>query len=397
MSVNPFILMAGLYLVIDAIAVTALALEIAGAIPPVPGINWTRIHLLTIGVVTQAIAGILPVIVAQKLGGTPPGPRATWSIWLLINGGFALLLMSMPAGRGIVAAAGATAIFAGIVVLLAAIHRQHACPPVGARHGLRFFIAGPIFFLFGILLALSLLLNWPAPGGYAGVLESHVHANIWGFVAIVAAGILLDRVPALANRALRFPALVPTTSWLLVAGAAGLVAGPWLGSLPLIVVGLGLYVVGTVLLLVNLVGTVVGGRTFSPNLAHVLVAYVWMFVPAIAAPAAVLITGELPAGALERAAISGLVTGWLLQLAIGTLPGFVGAPAGAPGAPRGSWLSVASLNIGVLILWTAAFADPAAWAALNVAGYGLVVLGWLPPLFEIASRLIAAAPPAAPA
>lgn len=394
MSINPFILMAGLYLAIDALAVAALALETAGLISPVPGLSWTRVHLLTIGVVTQAIAGILPAVVAQKLGGTSPGPRTTWSIWLLINGGFAILLMSMPAGRGIVAAAGATAIFAGIVVLLIAIHRQRACPPVGARHGLRFFIAGPIFFLFGILLALSLLLNWPAPGGYAGILESHIHANIWGFVAIVAAGILLDRVPGLAGRSLRFPALVAATSWLMIAGAAALVAGPWLGLMPVMGVGLAIYVVGTGLLLVNLVGTIVAGRVLSPNLAHVLLAYVWLFVPAIAAPAALFLTGELPAGVLERTAISSLVTGWVLQLALGALPSFVGAGPVGSTSLRGSWFSVVLLNAGVLVVWIAAFADLAVWAPLTAAGYGLVVAGWLPPLFALLGRLTSSPPTA---
>ncbi|HEX8997630.1 MAG TPA: hypothetical protein VF812_16505 [Ktedonobacterales bacterium] len=223
---NPFYLMAGVYLTLDALALAAMSLMTAGVIDPLPGLVWLRIHLLTIGVVVQIILGSAPGLVAAKLGAQPPGRVTNTILWLLINVSFAVLVYAMPQGLSQLAAIAAGGIFLAITLLLAAIRRRGACPPVGARAGLRFFVAGPIFFLIGILMAMSMLLSWPAPGGFFGQLEGHVHANVWGFLALIVAGFLLERIPAALGQPLRWPRLVSTTSWLLIAGALGLVAGP---------------------------------------------------------------------------------------------------------------------------------------------------------------------------
>ncbi|MBI3966223.1 MAG: hypothetical protein HY329_11375, partial [Chloroflexi bacterium] len=223
-------------------------------------------------------------------------------------------------------------------------------------------------------------LGWPAPGGYAGVKESHMHANVFGFVGLVAAAVLLELIPARVGRPLRFPRLVPWTSSLLTIGGVGLSAGPWLALMPLTVLGLVTYIVGSATLLANLVGTVLGYRAWTPNLAHVLAAYVWMFVPFVVAPTVLITTGELPSGAVEAAAVTSFIGGWLLQIVIGAF--LARAPAGAAGTPNGegSWFAVTVLNLGVAVTWAGAFVPTAVWAPVTALGYGLVVIGWLPPL-----------------
>lgn len=385
---NPFYLMAGVYLGIDALAFASQALVTAGVIAPIPGLTWLHIHLLTIGVVVQVILGALPSLTAARLGTQPPGRVMNTILWLLVNASFALLLYSMPQGLSQLAAVAAGGIFLAIVLLLATLHRRGACPPVGSRAGMGLFIAGPMFFLIGILMAMSMLLDWPAPGGFIGKLEAHVHANVWGFLALVVAGVLLERIPAAVGRSLRWPHLVPATSWLLVLGTLGLVFGPWLAVLPLTLLGLVVYISGTALLLTNLVVTAVAGRRWTANIAHLLIAYVWLIVPAAIAPIILALTGKLPTGAVEAAAVSGLIAGWVLQVVLGGLPLRLRELRHRATGWDGCWASVALLNLGVLLDWVSAFVPPSSlMTTLKVAAYALVVVAWVPPLIGILGLL----------
>jgi hypothetical protein len=384
---NPFYLMAGLYLLVDALAVAAMALVTADILPSIAGLNWLRVHLLTIGVVTQVVLGMLPGIAAAKLGAKAPDPRLTQITWLLVNTSFVLLLVSMPAGMTKLAAVGAAGILAATALMLGTVIRGRTRPAAGRRASLRLYIAGPIFFLVGIMMALSMLLGWSSPGGYFGVIEAHVHANVWGFLGLVVAGVLFDRIPARTGQPLRYPRLVPVTSWLLIIGAAGLVAGPWLAINPMLLVGIVLYMTGTGMLIVNLAATMRAGKRWTPNLAHVLLAYIWMVVPAIIAPAYLLMTGKLPTNEIETSAIAGLVAGWILRIVISALPSRIGEEQDGAGRRDGWWFSVAMLNLGPLAIWTAAFAGESAAASLTVLGYVLILAGWLPPLLLVLKRL----------
>lgn len=386
---NPFYLMAGIYLVIDALAFAAQALTMAGLLAPIPGLSWLHIHLLTIGVVVQVILGALPSLAATRLGIQPPGRATNTALWLLVNASFALLLYSMPQGLSLLASIAAGGIFLAVLLLLATLHRSGACPPFGSRAGLGLFIAGPMFFLVGIFMAVSMLLDWPARGGFIGKLEGHVHANVWGFLALIVAGVLLERIPAAVGRPLRWPRLVPVTSWLLVLGTLGLVFGPWLGVLPLTILGLAVYISGTVLLLTNLLATAITGRRWTANIAHLLLAYIWLIVPAAIAPIILAITGKLPTGAVEAAAVSGLIAGWVLQIVLGALPLRLREVRQRATGWNGSWASVALLNLGVLLDWVSAFmTSPSLMTTLKVASYALIVVAWIPPLIGILGLLL---------
>lgn len=381
---NPFYLMAGVYLALDVLALIAMALVTADVLAPIPNLIWLRIHLLTIGVVVQVILGTLAGYVAAKLGAQPPGRVMNAILWLLVNVSLALLLYSMPEGLTGIAAGAATGIFIAMVLMLVSIHRRGACPPVGARAGLMLFIAGPLFFLIGIFMAVSMLLHWPAPGGYFGQIEGHVHANVWGFLALVVAGFLLERIPAALGRPLRWPRLVSATSWLLVLGALGLVAGPWLAIMALTMAGIAIYVIGTALLVANLAATAIAARHWTASIGHLLLAYLWMVVPAIIAPIILALTGKLPAGAVEAAAVSGLIAGWVLQIVLGALPMRLREMRGRVSGWDGSWVSVALINLGVLLIWVAAFVASADQSTtLTVAGYLLVALASVRPVIAI--------------
>jgi hypothetical protein len=308
-------------------------------------------------------------------------------LWLLVNSSFGVLLYSMTTNFLLAASWAAAGIFVAIVLLLAILYRQRIGSLVSTRAGLRFYFAGPLFFLIGILMALSMLLQWPAPGQLFGQLEAHVHANIWGFLALIVAGFLLDHIPTYTGHPLRWAQLVPVTSWFLISGASGLVAGPWLALLPLTILGIAIYIVGTILLLVNLAGTMLAAHSWTPNLVHILVAYLWMVVPAFVAPIILKVTGHLPAGSVETSAVSGLVAGWILQIVIAAFPLRLREVQSHTAGRDGWWFSVITLNLGVLALWLAATTShPTLPIAL---GYTLIILGFLPPLSTILRRIFA--------
>jgi hypothetical protein len=173
----------------------------------------------------------------------------------------------------------------------------------------------------------------------------------------------------------------------LILGAIGLVVGPWAAILPLTILGIAVYVVGTALLLANLIGTALAAGGWTPSLTHLLVAYVWMVVPAVAAPLIVLATGQLPTSRVESAAVAGLVAGWILQIVVGAfVPGLAREESGAP---NGSWASVVALNLGVLLFWISPLAGEPAAPTLTAAGYALVVVGLLPPLASLLRQIVA--------
>jgi cytochrome c oxidase cbb3-type subunit I len=386
---NPFYLMAGIYLLLAAIALTAEVLVMTGVLASFPGLGWMSIHLLTIGVVVQAILGSLAALVAAKFGGKQPGVGMTWVLWLLVNVSFGLLLYSMSVGLSALAAGAAGGIFIAITLMLTVMLQRNERVKAGIQAILRLYVAGPLFFLIGIVMAISMLLNWPAPGQFPGLLEAHVHANVWGFLGLVVAGFLLDHLPVYVGQPLRWPRLVSRTSWLLIMGAVGLVAGPWLAILPLTLLGIIAYVVGTALLLTNLIGAILSSRLWTPNLAHLIIAYLWMVVPTFVAPISLLLTGNLPTGRVQEAAIIGLVTGWILQIVIGAFPLRLRELQRSTTGRDGWWFSVVVLNIGVLTIWLSAFTPDFATAELfTVPGYILIICGWLPPLSIILKRLL---------
>jgi hypothetical protein len=402
---NPFYLMALIYLVFDMLALALMVLLLAGIAPALSNLGWLRVHLLTIGVVVQAILGTLPGIVAEHVdssdGGRPSNKR-TWAIWWLVNASFLALLYAMPAGAQSLAAIAAGGILLAIVVLLfglpRALARARLEGPTAAasRARRRCLLAGPVFLLIGILMAIGMLLRWPAPGGYSGLVEAHIHANVWGFVGLIVAAVLLDAVPRYRGEPLPWPRLVPATSWLLIMGAAGLTAGPWLALLPVTVLGLAIYVVGTVLLLMNLAGAILAGDGWgwAPDLAHVAAAYAWLMVPAVAAPVMLVRSGHLPSGDVQTAAISAVVAGWMLQLVLGILlpmigQGRIAQERGNAGSRRsghvGHWIGVIVFNLGVAAFWLWAF-RPA--DALLASAYLLIVVGCLSPLVSAIVRFI---------
>ncbi|WP_276300918.1 hypothetical protein [Halorussus lipolyticus] len=388
---NPFLLMAGLYLTVGALAVGGKLAAETGTLDALTRLRWLTIHFVTIGAMTQALFGSLPNLAASVGKSKTPPARSRWLQWLTLNASYPVVLLGMATGALTTAAVGATGVLIALALLVASVYRTDGSNSArdAADEGLlRYYALAPWFLGVGILAAFGMLLNLHGPGGYFGSLEAHVHANVWGFLALVAGGTLLAVVPALADAELRYPRLVPVTFWGVTFGASGLIAGPWLAVNSLTMAGLAVYVVGTLALLANLVGTWrADGCQKDARFAHVVGAYVWLVFPVPWAPLVLLVPETVPAAGIEAAAIEGLVFGWMLQLAMGLLPSVVVALRETPGdlrasigeaAHRPSWLGVVAVNAGMLALWATAFpAFGAVEELLTLGGYALVGLAWL--------------------
>ncbi|RBI63419.1 hypothetical protein DMJ13_02455 [halophilic archaeon] len=392
---DPFFVAAGLYLTVGLLAVVGNLTVGLGVLEPVPRLRWVTIHLVTIGGATQALFGALPRLVGGDATGGRTRSHTRWGQWLALNAGYLLVLLGMATGESVVALAGATLVLGALALLLAAVWRL-ADDAAGAFA--RYYRVAPGFFVVGILAAFGMLLGVHGPGGYFGSLEAHVHANVWGFLGVVAAATLSQFLLALTGGDRRRPRLREVTFWGLTLGAVGLVAGPWLAVDALTVAGLATYVVGTAALLATVVAAArAGGALRDARVGHVLGAYVWLLVPVPLAPLVLLFPDLVPAAAVERAAIGGLVFGWLLQLAMGFLPAVAGAvgerdgdlPAAVAASSHApSWAGVASVNLGVLALWaTAVPALSNVAGALTTAGFALLAPPWAALLVALWTRL----------
>jgi len=402
---DPFLLVAGLYLSVGLLAVVGkLGVEF-GAIDTLPRLRWLTIHFVTIGGLTQALFGALPALVSSASATT--ATRNRWFQWASLNAGYPLVLIGMATGDTTTAVAGATLVLVALGGLLVTVFRAST----SGDHRTRFFRTAPWFLVVGVLAAFGMLLNRHGPGGYFGSIEAHVHANVWGFLALVAAGALLVSIPHLFGADLRYPRLRSVTYWGITAGAAGLVAGPWLARHELTMGGLAVYVVGTGALLANVVGTYrAGDRTRTRRLALVLGAYLWLAFPVPWAPLVLLFPGTVPGAAIELAAIDGLVFGWMLQLAMAFLPAVAVSlgsetqdvvsllDVGVETVGRPSWIQIASVNLGMLALWGTAMPPLEGLAAsLTLVGYLLIAVAWAFLVVDLWTALTSRAPVTGPA
>ena len=375
--IDPYLLVAAMYFTVGLLALAGRLGVEAGLVAGLPRPRWTTIHLVTVGGMTQVLFAALPRLVRLQ-GGALVGGRP-WLRWLGLNAGYPLVLIGMTAGATLVTIAGALLVLAALLLLGVAATRS------STSDGTRAFRVAPWFLAVGILAALGMLTGVHGPGGYFGSIEAHVHANVWGFLGLTAAGALSVLVPRLTGEPLPRPGLRPWSVAGIAVGATGLTAGPWLAIPAVTFFGLAVYLAGTAVLLANVVGAWRASGGLDTRLGHVLGAYLWLLFPVPWAPF-VLLTPELvPAGAIERAAIDGLVFGWMLQLAMAFLPVLV-AWTGVEdvdvadavdyvGTP--SRVALVAVNLGVLALWVVAMPVAAgAEAFLTLGGLSLIGVSW---------------------
>jgi hypothetical protein len=281
--------------------------------------------------------------------------------------------------------AGGTLIFIAATLLLFQLWNVRGGD---APASLKFYITGIFYLLVGIIIGTGLWLNWSEALYIKVPLEAHIHANSWGFMSLVFAGLLVDFIPMVTGRPLGSAKDVSLIYWGMTLGAFGLVLGPWLGgSLPPTVAGLVLHIASTVWLVI-LMGRALrsSGRLNSAGGWHLLASYSWILLPVLIAP--LILLHFIEGGPVEATAPQALIYGWVLQFSIALVPYIARRFFLKEENPQlgGSWMSIAAVTAGSLFVWVSIFLVPVRGVLYGI-GFALYALALIHPvrqLFEIA-------------
>jgi hypothetical protein len=381
---NPYALMALLYIVLAGLAALTSALTGLQVLPFFNGLRWLRIHLITLGTLAQVIFGLTPLLVAARRAhgeAQRPRPALRWDIWLALNLGLLTLLVGIPLVNGALITAGAALIFVATGLLIGQLRGLGAgAPSLGGAAGRPFYLAGLSFLLLGITVGAGLWQSWLGALRINAPIEVHIHANSWGFAALVFAGLLVDLYPGFAGRPLAWPRSIRPIFWLITLGALGLVAGPWVPSTLLLVPGLILHLSGTLWLLLNVIVPLRGDRLLrTPGMLHLLTSYLWILAPVMIAPLVILKVAGFPGAGIEQNAPQALIYGWVLQFGYALLP-YLFRRLFVPAEPArlgGSWLSLAAVHLGGIALWASIFLR-SYQGTLQAAAYLLWLISLIP-------------------
>ena len=381
----PYLLMALLYVTLALLAALETSFAGLNILPWFNGMVWLRVHFITLGALTQLFFGVLPAITAIRFH--RPRPAIRWDIWATLNSGIALLLIGIPLVNRVPIIAGGTLIFIATILLMLQLFNMRAkgqtAKKAGQGHaGRKFYIVGLAYFLLGILIGTGLWTGWIQSLGVVGnAKEVHIHANNWGLLSMVFAGLLVDLYPVWAKRPLANPKSITPIFWMMTLGAFGLIFGPWLANTYLLVPGLLLHLAATIWLLANVIKPIWGDLSaWTAGMSHLIFSYVWLLLPILMAPIVLFGVGSLPGEIIEANAPQALIYGWALQFSYAIIPYFfrrVFLPD-TPAKLGGTWLSFATINLGAIFLWASIFIVP-----LNSVLHGIAYLLWVISLLPI--------------
>ena len=381
---NPYLLMALLYLLVGVLAAADASLTSLNLLGWFNGLRWLRVHFITLGMATEAFFGVLPWLVAARRG--LPRPKTRWDIWLTLNAGLLILLAGIPIVNGALIFTGGTLIFVAATLLAIQLWQMRGGDSAPAQISIHFYVMGLAYLLLGIIVGTGLWLGWSGPLRIQIPVEVHIHANNWGFMSLVFAGLLVDVVPRLSRRELASHRVINTIFWMMSMGALGLVMGPWLGgALWATVPGLVLHLSATIWLLALTTTNVRrAGLLGTPGAWHLLLSYVWILSPVLVAPLILLGVPGFPGAGIEATAPQALIYGWVLQFAFALLPYFLRRFLAGEETPRlgGSWLSVFTVNVGGVLIWASIFLTEQ-HATLHGLAYLFFVLSMLPIAWEM--------------
>ena len=113
---NLYFLMAALFMALALLGAVDASLTSFTLLPFFNGLRWLRVHLITLGAMTEALFGLLPALVAIRFGLSRPKFR--WDIWLTLNAGLLTLLIGIPIINQALIFTGGTLIFVATILLM---------------------------------------------------------------------------------------------------------------------------------------------------------------------------------------------------------------------------------------------------------------------------------------
>lgn len=384
---NPYFIMAILYFVVASLGALDVSLVNFDIIPIFAGFRWLRVHFITLGILSEVLFGALPLIVAARSG--LKKPRVRWDIWLLLNSGIIILLLGIPPINQILINLGGTLVFvAGILLIWHLVNlapKSTRSPEEKEFSGRWFYIMGTLYLLLGVLIGTGLWQPWLQWFEIKVPLEVHIHANNWGFMSLVFAGLIVDFFPRISNTSLAYPKSIKTIFWMMTLGALGLVLGPWVQSNYFSVPGIILHLSATIWLLANVIKPVKDKREkWSVGLLHLVTSYVWILAPVLVAPLIILEVPGFPGAGIEQNAPQALIYGWVLQFSYAMLPLIARSIFSRDKilSLGGNWFSLITAHLGGILLWSGIFLVDTR-SNLHGIAYALWFVSMLPILFEL--------------
>ena len=379
---NPYFLMTILFMSLTVLAALDNSLASFNLLSSYSGLRGLRVHLITLGTLTEATFWLMPALVAARRD--LAAPKTQLSTWLILNAGIVTLLVGIPLVNSLLILSGGTLVFIAVLMLIRQLANMGgAVTDALTGQGRPFYIAGLSYLLLGIIIGTGLWLGWGSWLRIKVPIEVHIHANSWGFMSFVFAGLLVDIYPRVTKRALAWPQTITVIFWLLAFGALGLVLGPWVGSTWFSVPGLLLHSAGTILLLANVIKPV-WGECWSPGLWHLTTSYFWFWAPVLVAPLIISGVPGFPGAGIEANAPQALVYGWMLQFGYVILPYFFRRVLLPNEEPQlgGNWFSLIATHIGGFIFWAGIFLVDYQGLLQGIA-YALWVASLLPIVLNI--------------
>ena len=369
-----------LYVLVALLAAADASLVSMGLVSPFVALRWVRVHFITLGIVSQVIFGLLPALVASITNKARPAMR--WDIWSTLNAGLVALIAGFAGANQAMILAGGTLVFTAATLLLLQLWQVRGGD---APASLKFYITGLFYLLVGIIIGTGLWLNWSEALYIQVPLEAHIHANSWGFMSLVFAGLLVDFIPMVTGRSLGSSRDVSLIYWGMTLGAFGLVLGPWLGgSLPPTVSGLILHLAATIWLIVLMIRAFKeSGKLSGPGAWHLVSSYLWILAPVLVAP--LILLGFLKGGPIEATAPQALIYGWVLQFGIALIPYIARRFFLKEENPQlgGCWGSLIAVVLGSILVWVSIFAGAASGLLYGI-GFVFYALAIVHPLKEMA-------------
>jgi len=381
---NPYLLVAFLYLALAVLGALDASLIHFGLFPSMAGLRWVRVHLITLGALTEFAFGVLPILVAARAG--LPRPKIRWDTWLTLNLGLLILLLGIPMVSSVLITTGGALVFIAAVMLMIQLGGLRA-PRAAAQPsaGRKFYVVGLAYLLLGVVVGTGLWQGWSAWLQIKVPIEVHIHANNWGFMSLLFAGLIVDLYPSFAGRALAWPRSITPIFWMMSVGALGLVLGPWFQLNLVLVPGLLLHLGATIWLLANVIKPLAGDRNLrTPGLYHLVTSYVWLLAPVLIAPLIILKVPGFPGAGIEQNAPQALIYGWVLQFGYAMIP-LLFRRVFTPEAPPklgGNWFSLITVHLGGICLWAGIFLTESQ-TVLHGAAYGLWFVSMLPVAYEL--------------
>lgn len=375
----PYLITTLLYVFVTLLVVADVSLISFKLASAFAALRWMRVHFITLGISSQLIFGLLPGLVASHA--KKPRPPMRWDTWLALNVGLVLLVAGFAGVVQPLILAGGTLIFTAAILLVGQLWKARSAE---TPTSLKFYITGVLYLLIGIIIGTGLWLNWSQALYIKKPLETHIHANLWGFMSLVLAGLLVDLITMLTGHAPTSSRATSIVYASMTLGAFGLVLGPWLGiNIPFYPLGLVLLLGGTGYLLVLVIRALkASGHLASAGAWHIISSYLWIFGPMLAAPLVPL--GYVQAGPIEFTAPQTLVYAWVLQFSIALIPYVARRYFLKEEHPKlgGSWISLAAMTIGNSFVWASTLIEPARDTLYGI-GFAFYAIALLPPLKEL--------------